>query len=228
MQNITNKLQDMQPLFLDSNKDQFIQKVEKNKYAIYCNYFSYELRTINFKELQWYLRVNKDDCALVDLNSSLTGTTSKNITVQELSKFNSYDDYLEYKIICELEEAEYNKSIPSPEKTIKKTTMGKNVMQVLLLLKKELTNIQETTYSLFNFLAASINSSFIFIVALILSLFFSSQETIVSNKDNKTSVLSYSKNIPSVKRFYFVLKLVNLSFITYLVTIKGIDNWFIW
>ena len=224
MQNITNKLQDMQPLFLDSNKEQFIQKVEKNKYAIYCNYFSYELRTINFKELQWYLRVNKDDCALVDLNSSLTGTTSKNITVQELSKFNSYDDYLEYKIICDLEEVEYNKSIASPKRTVKKTTMSKKVMEVLLLLKKELTNIQETINQVINFSIQALDYSFTVLTALILSLFFSNKEQIETNKDSIETVLSLSKNAPSVKRFYFVLKLVNLSFITYLVTIKGIDN----
>lgn len=220
MQNITNKLQDMQPLFLDSNKEQFIQKVEKNKYAIYCSYFSYELRTINFKELQWYLRVNKDDCALLDLNSSLTGTTSKNITVQELSKFNSYDDYLEYKIICELEEVEYNKSVSSPEKI----TMSKNVMSALLLAKKEITNIKETINQVINFSIQALDYSFTVLTALILSLFFSSKVNLETNKNNKTTVLSFSKNVPSVKRFYFVLKLVNLSFITYLVTIKGIDN----
>ena len=100
-------------------------------------------------------------------------------------------------------------------------------MSALLLAKKELTNIKETTYQLFNFSIQALDYSFVVLTALILSLFFSSKANLETNKDNKTTVLSYSKNVPSAKRFYFVLKLVNLSFITYLVTIKGIDNWFI-
>ena len=97
-------------------------------------------------------------------------------------------------------------------------------MEVLLLLKKELTNIQETTYQVINFSIQALDYSFTVLTALILSLFFSNKEQIETNKDSIETVLSLSKNAPSVKRFYFVLKLVNLSFITYLVTIKGIDN----
>jgi len=219
MKTIITKLQDMKPLYLDATKESYIMKLEKGKYIIENNYYGNEPRVIDYRELQWFLRVNKDNDSLTDLAASLKGTRQQNIIVDTLTKWESYNDYLEYKISCELLEIENTKEVIQ-----EKISMSKNVMKALLLAKKEVSNILETINQVVNFSIQALDYSFIVITALILSLFFSSKKTTVSNKDNKTRVLSYSKNIPSVKRFYFVLKLVNISFITYLVTIKGIDN----
>lgn len=219
MKAIITKLQDMQPLYLDATKESYIMKLEKGKYIIENNYYGNEPRVIDYRELQWFLKANKDNDSLTDLAASLKGTRKQNNIVDTLTKWESYNDYLEYKISCELLEIEVKKEVIQ-----EKTTMTKKVMEVLFLLKKELTNIQETINQVINFSIQALDYSFVVLTALILSLFFSSKANLETNKDNKTTVLSFSKNVPSVKRFYFVLKLVNLSFITYLVTIKGIDN----
>jgi len=219
MKAIITKLQDMQPLYLDATKESYIMKLEKGKYIIENNYYGNEPRVIDYRELQWFLRVNKDNDSLTDLAASLKGTRQQNIIVDTLTKWESYNDYLEYKISYETLEIETKKEVLQ-----EKISMSKNVMQALLLAKKEVNNIMGTINQAINFSIQALDYSFVVITALILSLFFSSKVNLETNKDNKTRVLSYSKNIPSVKRFYFVLKLVNISFITYLVTIKGIDN----
>jgi len=219
MKSIITKLQDMKPLYLDSNQESYIMKLEKGKYIIENNYYGNEPRVIDYRELQWFLKANKDNDSLTDLAASLKGTKQQNIIVDTLSKYESYENYLEYKISCEALEIETKKEVLQ-----EKISMTKNVMSALLLAKKEVTNILETINQVINFSIQALDYSFTVITALILSLFFSNKEQIETNKDSIETVLSLSKNVPSVKRFYFVLKLVNLSFITYLVTIKGIDN----